>query len=85
MVIDMKDEELVEFIESLFSDESMTWVQRWDAIFEWKAKHYGIMVSCARFKKKDDGSRPTPEEIGEAICRTELAIAKGELKPSASY
>ncbi len=36
------DKEQVEFIDGLFSDESKTWEERFDAIVEWQKKNRGL-------------------------------------------
>lgn len=74
------DKEQVEFIESLFSDGSKTWEQRFDAIIEWRKKNRGLRDFHVSLMPTIDGSKPDIEKVAEELCRMSLESAKGELK-----
>ena len=74
------DNEQVEFIRSLMSDESKTWKQRWDSLVAWNREHRGWKGCHATFGNKKDGTAPTEEEMCEELCRIVLGRAEGRLE-----
>ena len=74
------DKEQVEFIEGLFSDESKTWEQRFDAIVEWRKKNRGLKGVHVSVIPKDDNKQIDIEKLAEELCRIALESANGELK-----
>ena len=75
-----KDQEQVEFIEGLFSDESKTWEERWDAIVAWRKKNRGLKGVHISVMPPKDGISIDTEKFAEELCRIALEAAKGELK-----
>ena len=74
------DKEQVEFIDGLFSDESKTWEQRFDAIVEWRKKNRGLKGVHVSVMPRDDDMPIDTEKFAEELCRIALESAKGELK-----
>lgn len=74
------DKEQVEFIEGLFSDESKTWEQRWDAIVAWRKKNRGLLGIHVSAMPPKEGVQIDTERHAEELCRVALGAAKGELK-----
>ena len=74
------DKEQVEFIEGLFSDESKTWEQRFDAIVEWRKKNRGLKGVHVSVMPCQEDMPIDSEKVAEELCRIALESAKGELK-----
>ena len=74
------DKEQVEFIEGLFSDESKTWEQRFDALVEWRKKNRGLLGVHITLNPTIKEGDVDGEKVAEELCKIALESAKGELK-----